>query len=102
MPNRAIIKDFLQRREIAIVRTIEFTLPELLKRLNEGQIPMSAKVSVTFDDEAVPAISTEKDPTLALFEQWASEDAQITAEQQAENERIYSEIEKNGIPRVRI
>lgn len=85
-----------------MVQTFELTLPELLERLHAGQIPMSAKVSVTFDDAAAPAVPTKKDPTLALFEQWANEDAQMTPKQQAENERIYSEIEKDGIARVRI
>lgn len=40
--------------------------------------------------------------TQALFAQWAEEDAQMTDEERAENERIYIEIEKNGIPRVQI
>ena len=80
-----------------MIQTLEFTMPELLKRLKAGQIPMSAKVRVTYE-EAPP----QKDPTLALFEQWAKEDAALTPEQHAENKRIYSEIEQNGIPRVRL
>lgn len=43
----------------------------------------------------IPDVSTK-----ALFAQWAEEDAQLTEEEHAENERIYAEIEKNGIPRV--
>ena len=78
-----------------MTRTLEFTLPELLKRLETGQIPMSAHVKVTYEDAA-----PQKDPTLALFDQWAKEDAVLTPEQRADNERIYSHIEQNGIPRM--
>jgi hypothetical protein len=46
--------------------------------------------------------SVEEDPTLALFAQWDREDTQLTPEEQAKNERIYVEIEKNGIPRIQI
>jgi hypothetical protein len=38
-------------------------------------------------------------PTLQLFAQWADEDSQLTNEQREENDRIYAEIESNGIPR---
>ncbi len=82
--------------------TVEITLPELLKRLDEGQIPMDAKVRVTFDESVAPSVQVTKDPTLALFEQWAIEDEQLTPEQEAENKRVYAAIETNGIPRVRI
>lgn len=37
----------------------------------------------------------------ALLAQWEQEDAQMTPEQQADNARIYAEIEREGIPRVR-
>ena len=40
--------------------------------------------------------------TQSLFAQWAEEDAQMTEEERAKNERVYAEIEKNGIPRVQI
>jgi hypothetical protein len=35
-----------------------------------------------------------------LFAQWAKEDEAMTDEERADNDRIYSEIEKNGIPRM--
>jgi hypothetical protein len=41
-------------------------------------------------------------PAQTLFAQWAEEDAHMTDEERAQNERIYAEIEKNGIPRVRM
>ena len=85
-----------------MVQTVEFTLPELLERLHAGQIPVNAKVSVTYDDAATAAMPAPTDPTLLLFAQWAEEDAQTTPEQQAENARIYDEIERNGIPRVQV
>src|SRR5262245_6746775 len=90
------------RREGAMKQTLECTLPELLERLNAGQIPMDARVQVTYEDSALPAETREKDPTLALFQQWEQEEAQLTPEEQAENARIYAEIEQNGISRVRI
>jgi hypothetical protein len=75
-----------------------------LERLHAGQIPSDAKVRVTFDDAAsVPASdAAERDPSIALFAQWDEEDARMTPEQRAENERVYAQIEANGIPRVRI
>jgi hypothetical protein len=83
-----------------VPKTIEFTIPELLERLHAGQIPPDAKVQVTFEDGApVPAAH---DPSIALFAQWDEEDSRMTPEQRAENERVYAEIEKSGIPRVRI
>ena len=84
-----------------MTKTMEFTLPELLVRLKAGQIPGNAKVQITFDD-AFSSAESASNPTVALFEQWATEDAEMTPEQVAENERIYAEIEKNGIPRVQI
>lgn len=40
--------------------------------------------------------------TLELLEQWEREDAALSSEQQAQNERVFAEIERNGIPRVRL
>ncbi len=86
-----------------MLQTVEITLPELLERVRAGLIPMSAKAQVTYDDAVrTPSQDAERNPALALFEQWAQEDAQMTPEQHAENQRIYAEIEKNGIPRVRL
>ncbi len=42
------------------------------------------------------------DATKALFAQWAEEDEQLTDDEREQNERVYAEIEKNGIPRVQI
>lgn len=77
----------------------ELTVTELLERLDAGQIPMTAKVTVVYE-EAFPAFG--RDSALALFEQWDKEDAQSTPEEQIANEQVYAEIEKNGIPGVRI
>ncbi len=79
-----------------MLQTMEFTLPELLKRWGAGQIPMNAMVQVTFDPATV---STEdeagKDVTLALFEQWALEDAQMSAEELEADRRLYEQFEHN-------
>jgi hypothetical protein len=40
--------------------------------------------------------------TLALFDQWDKEDAELTPEELEKDRLIYAEIEKNGIPRTRI
>lgn len=88
-----------------MLQTIDISLPELLERVRAGQIPMSARAKVTYDDAAISEAqnaATNPNPALALFEQWDKEDAQVTPEQQAENERIYAEIERNGIPRIRL
>ena len=82
---------------------------ELVRKLVKEHLPA---VSTADDDDLdaklhkwqeqdgiklLPDVSTQ-----ALFAQWAEEDAQLTEEERAENERIYTEIEKNGIPRVQI
>lgn len=102
-----------------MLQTLEFSLPELLERVRSGQIPMSAKAQVTYDDAALitsqPVAPTGVTPTgvtpptsqptntaLELFAQWDQEDAQTTPAQQAENARIYAQIETNGIPRARL
>ncbi len=46
--------------------------------------------------------SNANDATQALFARWAEEDAHMTDGEREENDRIYAEIEKNGIPRVQI
>lgn len=82
---------------------------ELVKNLVKEHLPVVPAI----DEEALdtnlrewqeqdgtklmPDVSTQ-----ALFAQWAEEDAQLTEEERAENERIYAEIEKNGISRVKI
>jgi hypothetical protein len=91
-----------------VPKTVEFTIPELLERLHAGQIPTDAKVQVTFEDAEAGAAShpasnaAKHDPSIALFAQWDEEDTRMTPEQRAENERVYAEIEANGIARVRI
>lgn len=77
-------------------QTISLTIPELLEQVNAGKIPLDAIVEVTLTNKQ------GKDPTLALFEQWDEEDAHQSSEVQAENERVNSSIEQNGIPRSRI
>jgi hypothetical protein len=52
--------------------------------------------------EHLPASAGEGSATLALFAQWAEQDARLTADERDENTSIYAEIEKNGIPRVRL
>ncbi len=40
--------------------------------------------------------------TLELFAQWEREDALASENERAEDARIYAEIEKHGIPRLRL
>lgn len=87
----------------------ELTITELLKRLDAGQIPMSAKVTGVYEDVSFAAreengkdTGDDKNPALALFEQWDKEDAEMTPEEQAQNERVYAQIAQNGVPRVRV
>ena len=77
-------------------QTISLTIPELWEQVNAGKIPLNAAIEVTLPNKR------EDDPTLALFEQWDEEDARQSSEAQAENERIYSSIEQNGIHRIQI
>ena len=75
-----------------------------------AHLPEGARVDIVIaPTEIPPELRTEfddwerlSDEAWAMIDQWEKEDAQTTPEQQAENARIYAEIEKNGIPRVRI
>ena len=40
--------------------------------------------------------------TIALIKQWEEEDAKLSPEELKKANRIYEEIEKNGIPRISI
>ncbi len=40
--------------------------------------------------------------TAEMFAEWAEEDTRVTPEERAENDRVYAEIEKNGIPRTQV
>lgn len=59
---------------------------DLVKKLVKDHLPT-----------ATPNVSTQE-----LFAKWAEEDAHMTDEERAQNERVYAEIEKHGIPRVQI
>ena len=85
-----------------MVQTLEFDVPELLRRLKAGQIPMSAKVRITFEEFSPSLPNAASDGDLSLFKRWEREEADVSVQDQAENDRIYAEIERNGIPRVQI
>ena len=85
-----------------MIQTAELTMAELLKRLSAGQIPMTAKVTVVYEEVSPSASDEGKNPALGLFEQWEQEDARMTPYEEAKNEQVYAQIEQNGIPRVRI
>ena len=52
---------------------------------------------------AIPsAMVYESQATQALFARWDEEDATMTLDEQKTSLHIYAEIEKHGIPRVRI
>jgi hypothetical protein len=40
--------------------------------------------------------------TIALMKQWEEEDTQLSTEERDKARQMYEEIEKNGIPRIRI
>lgn len=89
--------------------TLEIAVPELVKRYQAGEIPASARATVTYEPEI------EKDPILAklhqwqsetqtqttpevstreLFDQWAQEDANMTEEQRQAESQLWEEFEK--------
>jgi hypothetical protein len=85
-----------------MVQTVEITLPELLERVRVGQIPMSAKARVTYDDAALPANGQQAapdaapdDPTLKLFEQWDKEAEAMTPEELEAERRLFEQLENN-------
>lgn len=86
---------------------VEGTAAELFQKFQAGLIPPSAKVEVMWEEITVinpatkePIISVDR--TLALREQWKKQDAALTQEEQAEEDIIYAEIERNGIPRLQL
>ena len=95
-----------------MVQTVEFSIPELLERIRQGRIPLTATAQVTFDEAsltndeqpstAAPTTEAERSADLALFEQWARAGAASTPQERVENDRIYAEIEKTGISRAHI
>jgi len=82
---------------------------ELVKQLVKEHLPAVATDHENDLDATIQewqqrdrSASNSKDSTQALFAQWAEEDEQLTDEEREQNERVYAEIEKNGIPRVQI
>ncbi len=71
-----LIRETAKREGVSVNEVIERTIKERFPRPNEA--------------------------TLELFAQWEREDALATEEERAEDVRIYADIEKNGIERVRI
>jgi hypothetical protein len=98
-----------EKRLAIAARQAGLPASELVKRLAFENLPtapvnhrdsIEAKLSAWQDEDGIqlaPDISPQD-----LFSRWAEEDSHVTPEEQAFNDRIYSDIEKNGIPRVRI
>ena len=107
---------------------VEGTVVELFQKFQDGQIPPFAKVEIVWDEptgadgepnltafletvrqkfsvnyeatsERLAKLEEAKKETLALFSDWQKEDAEQTAEECAEEEQMYAEIERDGIPR---
>ena len=49
--------------------TLEIPVPELVKRYQSGEIPATARATVTYEESAAPAV----DPALALVQEWLSQ-----------------------------
>ena len=50
--------------------TLQIPVPELVKRYQAGEIPSSARATVTYEDEGE---TKPLDPALALIEEWLSQ-----------------------------
>ena len=72
----------------------------LVPESTHAEDDMDSKLSAWKEKESTGVSSEEA--ARQLFARWAEEDARMTPDEEAQNERIYAEIEKNGIPRVRI
>ena len=82
---------------------------DLVKRLVNEHLPALTSDERSDTDAELRQLRQTEPPTAnpevtaqALFSQWAEEDAQLTDEEREQNERVYAQIEKNGIPRVQI
>ena len=93
-----------EARISAAAKQIGIAPSEWVKKLVEANLPETSEERLDSElrhpQEQNGTVSDAS--TQAMFAQWAQEDAQLTEEERAENERIYAEIEKNGIPRVQI
>ena len=79
---------------------------EWVKKLVVANLPITAPMQLPPEHTEAQlqdgTFSLHAASTPALFAIWALEDALLTEEERQKNERIYAEIEKNGIPGVQI
>ena len=89
--------------------TLEIAVPELVKRYQAGEMPESARATVTYEPELAQDPITLKlhqwqketqtqmepeIPTQELFAQWAEEDAHMTEEERQAESKLWEEFEK--------
>ncbi|GAB4464093.1 MAG: hypothetical protein OHK0029_33650 [Armatimonadaceae bacterium] len=80
-----------------MTKTLELTLSDLLRKVQEGQIPLTATVTVTFDESAVrsPDNDISSNPTLDLLRQWTEQDASLSPSERDSEEELWDKFEKN-------
>lgn len=92
-----------EARLSAAARRIGLAPEELMKRLTLEHLPAAAEdeegsIDATLrrwqQEDGAPLLPDV--PTLALFAQWAEEDARMTSEERAAEDRLWAEIE-NGL-----
>jgi hypothetical protein len=80
-----------------MTRVLEITIPELLHKWTQGQIPENAKVSLVYDDSTPEKKTTA---TTELIKKWREEDAKMTPEEIEAENRLFDEVIE-GINEVR-
>lgn len=73
------------------------SLEELLESIRKEY-----RINRTATMERLALLKAGQERTLALFEQWRQEDAQMTPEERAQEAQMYAEIERDGYPRFNI
>lgn len=95
-----------EARISAAAKQIGIAPSEWVKKLVEANLPVTGEEDLDSKlrhPQEQNGIALMPDAsTQSLFAQWAEEDARLTEAERTKNDRIYSEIEKNGIPRVQI
>jgi hypothetical protein len=80
-----------------MTRVLEITIPELLNKWTQGQIPENAKVSLVYDDATSDNNNTA---TLELMKKRKEESAKMTPEEIEAENRLFDEVIE-GINEVR-
>jgi len=94
-----------EARVLAVANKIGIAPSEWVKKLVEANLPVETGDLIPAErhnSQNRTLATYDAEDAQSLFARWAAEDALLTDEERKANERIYTEIETTGIPRVKI